>query len=225
MMTAGPIETADADLLETEIIRGRVGAAAVATGPTEHGCSQHGSTTGESARAGRRGVVIAVRSFAATTLLIVGMLGAGVVGYHGGKAGYRVQSHGSDPGPMPISLNEPTEPKKRACETLAGAYRSLPEQLRAAPPGQSPILAPTPGLKLAGAASDLAELLRLDLGAEYAFRPWPAWLQTMDNYVAALRAVAFVAGRPDAPEPVRAGIAELYQQALAPTLALCYVAR
>lgn len=225
MTTAWPTETADANTVAPETITGLAGTASNLTAQAERDSSRRGLNAVWAARTRRPTVTIAVRSFTATTLLIVGLLGAGLVGYGTGLAGYRVPSHDAAPRATAIPLDEPTQPKQRACNTLAEAYRSLPEQLRAYQPGQSLILPPTPQLKLADAASGLAELLSIDIGAGYGPRPWPTWLQTLDNYVAALRAVAFVVVQPGAPEPVRAGIAELYQQALTPTLTLCYVSR
>lgn len=224
MTTAWPTETADGDLVAAAGTTDGAGTTRPWIAPAERGATEHGRTISQPPRTRRPAVTFALRAFTATTLLVVGLLGAGLVGYGTGLAGYRVPSHSSNPAEA-SSSDEPTPPKRRACETLAAAYRSLPESLRAAPPGQQHTQTPTPPANVASAASDLAELLRIDLGSETGFKPWPAWLQTLDNYVDALQAVAFVAAQPHASEPVRAGIAELYQQALTPTLALCYLAR
>jgi len=224
MTTAWPTETAGGDLATAENTTGGTDTVRPWITPAERGATEPGSSIGQPVRTRWPAITFALRSFTATTLLVVGLLGAGLVGYGTGLAGYRVPSHSSGPAEASPS-DEPTPPKRRACETFAGAYPSLPEPLRAAPPGRPHTLTPTSTVNLAGAASDLAELLRIDLGSEYGFKPWPGWLHTLDNYVDALQAVAFVAAQPQATEPVRAGVAELYQQALTPTLALCYVAR
>lgn len=118
--------------------------------------------------------------------------------------------------------------KNAACSTLEGAYPALSAPLRAH--GSAPTVTVTlppdqfPNRTLHGEATDLAEILNMNLGPAYVYvkRPWPEWLQAFDNYVAALRAVSFVETNPAAPQ-TRDGVYALYQRVLQVPLGICHI--
>lgn len=115
--------------------------------------------------------------------------------------------------------------RKHVCATLARSYPSMSAPLRAHHSPPTVVLSPQdyPNRTLHGEATDLAEILESDLAPAYVQQtPWPAWVQAFDNYVAALRAVSFVETNPTAPQ-VRAGIMDLYQQALVEPMQLCHI--
>jgi hypothetical protein len=124
----------------------------------------------------------------------------------------------------PLPTTDWALPKLRACRHFADNYGTLPAQLRATPPGQAQAAEPLPAENLAAIADDLAETLRFDIGSMHQDRPWPTWLTVFNAYIAALHASAFVVANPASSQSVRAGIAELYHQALTPVLEVCYVA-
>lgn len=193
---------------------------------------EHQDVAGEisRARASRECWIVHGRAITAMILFLVGLFGAGIVGYRAGAMDYR-HMQGSDtvadnpPGIPTISTKKPQPREERVCAHFAAAYRMLPKELRSTRtdrPGTEII--PTPSSKLAGAATDLAEVLRHEVHSAYSQSgQWPAWQETMNRYVGALNAFSFVVANSTAPEPVWGDIGELYQRSLPPVLALCHV--
>ncbi|MBN7567194.1 hypothetical protein D2E64_22545 [Mycobacteroides abscessus] len=128
----------------------------------------------------------------------------------------------SQQAPIPVKPVYGTQ--RKACATLEASYPSLSAPLRAHGSAPTVVYPPEqfPNRTVHGEATDLAEILNLDLGPAYAHRPWPAWLQVFDNYVAALRAFSFV--EVNAPNTAtHQGIHALYEQALAQALQICHM--
>lgn len=186
---------------------------------------EHGRIGPELHRESRRFDFVFIRVLAAATLILTGMLGAGLVGYRAGTLDWLTFSDGSSDLPRITHRAADDGPKVRACSQFTESYRTLPPELRSTHPGRPRTATPTATPNLAGIATDEAEILNGILGPAYQHRPLPVWLQAFDKYVAALRATAFVVADPAATDAVRAGVAELHQRALQPVLKLCYVAQ
>lgn len=189
--------------------------------------------TGHQPHAQQRPVRFVVsRCILAVALLLMGMSGAGLIGYRLGYAGGNADwltepwtARHPDTTRVPAGVSvSPEMPKVRTCRIFAENYPALPAQLRATSPSQGHTTDPIPDEKLAAATNALADTLRFHISPADQDRPPPTWLSTMDTYIAALRASAFVVVNPATPEAVRTGIAELYHQALTPMLKLCHVA-
>lgn len=124
----------------------------------------------------------------------------------------------------PVPVRPVWGTQQKACATLEASYPSLSAPLRehGSPPTEVYPPEQFPNRTVHGEATDLAEILNLDLGPAYQHRPWPAWLQVFDNYVSALRAFSFV--EVNAPSTdTHQGIRALYQQALTQTLEICHM--
>ena len=97
---------------------------------------------------------------------------------------------------------------------FAASYPTLFAELRAhfSPPTKA-VHGSFPNRTLPGAATDLAEILAMELSPSEQAQ----WSEDFYNYVGALRAVSFVESNSAVPE-VRAGVFDLYQKALAKPL-------